>query len=277
MILVFCEFGGKKLLGKARELADLTASRVLALAGEKETDTQNLISLGADEVFTCFADGISEWVDLISDLVRKTSGLRIAIFPSNRICDSIMAGVYFECSDKVGAYLDGADRIVEGDISKSFPELGLRATSQLVENKVNLASVKLSSIPEPFEEGTRYGKVSALPSRTSNRDELRLSTIGDCRGVSSILTILLGSKDQRLQELSERIAEKYMTRVKYVSGKTQVVYGPCLAIEVRSRVGDLPEFKGPLLSVNSTKAPVTALSDLAGVSEDVEAVLEGLL
>lgn len=277
MILVFCEFGGQKLLGKARELADMSGSRVLALTRENGLDTQSLISLGADEVLTCSADRTQEWVDVISDLVRKSRGLRITMFASNRICDSIMSGVYAECADNIGTYFDGIDRIEGDSLSKSFPEFGVRANDQLSEEKVALVSVKLSSVPEPFEEGSRYGKVTKIPFTTAPKDDVRLSTISDCRGVSSILTILLGSNDPKLLDLCDKVAQKYFAIVKEVSGRVQVVYGPCLAVEVKSKLGQLPNFKGPLISINSARAPVTLVSDLAGISEDIEGVLEGLL
>ena len=275
MILVFCVFGGQKLLGKARELADVSGSRVIALVRRDEPNTQSLISLGADEVLTSSADGISEWVEVIADLVNKSSGLQRVMFPSNRLCDAIMGGVYFECKEKIGAYLDGADR-VEESASRSFLEFGIRA-STTTDGRISLVSIRLASLPVPFEDGSRFGKVTPIPDRPEVRNDFRLSSIGDCRGVSSILTILLGRTALTLQEKCEKLGQKYMASVKVLSGRTQVVYGPCLAIEVEAKLGDLPAFKGPLISVNSERAPISAISDLAGVTDEIDAVLAKLL
>ncbi len=276
MILVFCEFGGQKLLGKARELADVSGSRVIALVRRDGPNTQSLISLGADEVLTSSADGISEWVEVIADLVNKSSGLQRVMFSSNRVCDAIMGGVYFECKEKIGTYLDGADR-VEESASKSFLEFGIRASATTTDGRISLVSVRLASLPVPFEEGSRFGKVTPIPDRPEVSNDLRLSRVGDCRGVSSILTVLLGRRALTLQEKCEELGQKYMASVKVLSGRTQVVYGPCLAIEIESKLGDLPVFKGPLISVNSERAPISAISDLAGITEEIDAVLAKLL
>ena len=76
-----------------------------------------------------------------------------------------------------------------------------------------------------------------------------------------------------LKSLHTSITPKYE---KY-SGAVEVVYGPCIAIELNDKLRDLPEFKGDLLSLNTKKSPINAISDIAVANSEIAKILEALL
>ena len=80
MIIVFCELGGEGLLGKAREIADSAGSKVLALISEESVDPQRLIHLGADEVLKSSVNEMSDWIEIISDLITSENKLKDGAF-----------------------------------------------------------------------------------------------------------------------------------------------------------------------------------------------------
>lgn len=68
-IAVFSELGGEGLLGKARELADETGDKVLALCSTRDSDQQQrLIHLGADEVVVCPVSSLGHWLPLFRNI-----------------------------------------------------------------------------------------------------------------------------------------------------------------------------------------------------------------
>jgi hypothetical protein len=276
MIVVLAELGGKKLLGKARELADASGDRVLALVREGgEIDPQHLVYLGADEVLTCKASATSglAWTAIFLELLKKETILLIML-PSNLFSNEVLGGVGYALGDKC-CFLDDAEMIDASSLSKSFRDLGVVVKRAVLENKVALTSIKLSSVPEPFEDTSRYGKVKSfeLHSHAGDGQDLDFGIIQS----SANFCILLGTDDPKLAELAKKMGEKYGANVRGMSGKVQVVYSSCLAIEVKSRMDELPVFKGPLLALNSAKAPIFSVADTAAVSEDVERVLELML
>lgn len=276
MIVVFCQNGGEKLLGKARELADASGDRVLALLQKDETDAQSLIYLGADEVLTSSANGVLSWTNSIIELVKSDSKIQSIIFPSNLFCNAIMGGVYASLSERVGTFYDNAELFDGSSVSRSHYDMGVASQKRLVENELVLVSMKLASVPTPFEDSSRYGKIKDMQYKPDLDDD-SLGSIADYRSSSDSLTILLGSEDQELRALAEKVAEKYHASLEQLSGAVQVVYGPCLAIEVKSRLRDLPEFKGQLISINILKAPISTISDSSAITESVAQVLEALL
>jgi hypothetical protein len=276
MIIVFAELGGRKLLGKARELADASGDRVLALARQdNERDPQSLVHLGADEVLTCKVGETSgmAWMSIFLELMKKET-VRLVMLPSDLLCNEVLGGLSYALGQK-GTVMDDVELLEATSASKSFKDLSVALRRVIPESKVALFSVKLSSVPEPFEDSSRYGKISSmeLHSQVGGLSELDTEDLQS----SDVLSILLGSDDPKLNELANRLGEKWDAPVRQMSGKIEVVYGPCLAVEVKSRLNDLPEFKGSLFAINSTKAPITSIADAASVTSEIEKVLELML
>ena len=95
MIVVFCELGGSRLLGKAREIADTTGDKLVALTSEKsEERQQKLIHLGADEVIGCAIDNLSDWIPVISGILESVSDVKMIVFPSNSTANILMGLLY---------------------------------------------------------------------------------------------------------------------------------------------------------------------------------------
>ena len=279
MIIVFCELGGEGLLGKAREIADSAGSKVLALISEESVDPQRLIHLGADEVLKSSVNEMSDWIEIISDLITNENKLKMALFPSNVISNIIMGAVYSHVRSRIGCYLDQAGLIEGTVVAKSFDTTVFTLQKNPRENTVSLVSLKTNSIPQPFEDTSRYGKTREIPLKKAtdvfpilhDPPEVPLSS-------SDEVTILVGaSSDDHITELAQRIADKFHSKMQKYTRAVEVVYGPCVAIELNDKLRDLPEFKGDLFSLNTRKSPINAISDVAVINSEIATILERLI
>ena len=96
-----------------------------------------------------------EWIAIISDLIEKEK-VRAVIFPSNVISNVIAGAVYSRERGKVGSFLDESDYMEGSVVAKAFEGLSLQKSSG---EKASIVSLKTTSVPEPFEDTSRYGKV----------------------------------------------------------------------------------------------------------------------
>lgn len=272
MIDVFCEFGGENALGKAREIADSIGDRVRAVVSLRSIDPQRLVQLGADEVLTC--EGVTktgEWVRVLSSIVSDS---KFVIFASNNVSNMIMGALYYAAKDRVSLYLDGADLLETNAATKSLANAGF-AFKKNANDKASLVSVNLSSVAPPFEDTSRYGKIRAYEWNKNSERPLNLAEMG--APSNARLTILLGPGCKKgISELSQKLGEKYGGTVQKFSGTTQIVYGPCLAVEVENRVRELPKFEGYLIAINSKKSPISTIADVVVESEDLEKILASM-
>ena len=287
MIAVFTEQGGERLLGKARELADYSGVRVRAICSEEhKPDAERYISLGADEVLTIPAESLGDWVETFVGLVSINRKLRMILVPSNIVGDLILGVVSARVPDRIGSTLDGVEGLSESGATKSIPlsESVLSVPLYSGEgDKVSIFSLKLGSFPEPFEDTSRYGKVSAaeLPSPSSpalGKDVFFIPP-NVLNNSSSILTILRGkSASEGLNSEIEKVALKYKTAVlNEEDSPGRVVYGNCLAVNVNSYARDLPQFDGDLVSINDSEdAPISKLANLALITSEPEELLKRL-
>lgn len=278
MIVVFCELGGHGLLAKAREIADTTGDRVSSLIARGSFDPQQLISFGADQVQVYDVTVPSDWINIVVGVLRENNPKHV-LFPSNIISNMIMSAVYLQCKDRVSSYLDEADGLEGTIVAKSLWALGLSLQKRCETEKCALVSLKLSSLPEPFEDSFRYGSVSS-PQMKSESSKMQISSPSSSipHSSSSKLTILTGPRvSARTIDLSKRLADNYRGISKRISGSIEAVYGPCIAIEVDNRRDDLPVFNGELISISSKEFPVNLVADVEIVSQEIEAILEGLL
>ena len=277
--MVFCELGGEGLLGKAREIADSIGDRVLALIAEDSVDPERLIHLGADEVLKCSVNDLGDWIEIISDLIRNENKLKLVIFPSNIISNAIMGASYSGARSKIGYYLDEAD-LVEGTIAiKSFASTGFSLQKSTAEDMAGLLSLKISSISQPFDDNSRHGKIRELQMKKITDSFPILHDVPEePLNSSSELTILIGQLGSgHVNELVQRVAEKYHSTIRKYSRSVQVVYGPCVAIELYDNLRDLPEFKADLISLNARSSPIGAISDVVVINSEIEKIIEGLL
>lgn len=277
MIIVFCELGGESLLGKAREISGSTGDRVLALVGGDSIEPQRLISLGADEVGKANVSELGDWIELISDMVKGTSKPKLVIFPSNVISNVIMGAVYSRSRTHVGCYLDEAENIDGSTLIKSF-DSGFLLRKSFPEDKVCLLGMKISSVPQPFEDDSRYGKTTELQlKKPSDAFPILTDPPEVAMNASSELTVLVGSSEERINGLARRLAEKYHGRILNYSGALSVVYGPCVAMDVVDKLRNLPEFQGDLISLNSKACPINLISDVAVINPDIQKILEQMV
>jgi hypothetical protein len=278
LIIVFCEFGGESLLGKAREIADSAGDRVLALISEDSIDPQRLIYLGADEVLRSKVGEQGNWIQVISDLISNESKVRMTLFPSGVTSNVIMGAVYSRARGKIGCYLDEADLADSINVAKPFDTTGFALLKNLKENTVCLVSLKINSLPRPFEDTSRYGKTREIQLKKAAEVFPTLHDAPEATLSSSDeITILVGaSSDDGVNKLAQKLADKYHAKMRKYSGVIEVVYGPCVAIELNDKLRDLPEFKGDLLSLNSKSAPINAISDVAVINPEIPKILESL-
>ena len=284
MIAVLAEYGGQRLLGKARELADYQGTQVVALCSDEDKPlAQRYISLGADEVRTMPADNIGEWIEALVDLVKTSKQVNTIILPSNVIGDLILGAVSARVPERIGSVIDGAESLSESGASKTIPisECSLGVSLSFSEDRVSILSLKLNSFPEPFEDTTRYGKVisSGPLSPQIKQDRFYIPSDG-LDNSSSVLVILKGkSLGDRLDEVITKVASKYkayLLEEEDLPGR--VIYGNCLAVDVSSFPDDLPQINEDLISINrNTNAPITKLANLAILTSDIEGVLASLV
>ncbi|MGI0091925.1 MAG: hypothetical protein ACREBS_09465, partial [Nitrososphaerales archaeon] len=237
MIVVFCGLGGENLLGRAREIADTLGERVIAMvASEDKVDAQRLIYLGADEVLECEIDKPTNWIDAISNIIQTENQLKSIIFPSNILSNTIMGAVYSRKRERVSVYLDDVDLLVGGTTaSKSFGINGFSLQASSKASKVCLFSAKISSVLQPLEDSSRYGKKRSLESKKLEKkasSPILLDVLEEPLNSSGELTVLVGSRSgDRINELARKLSQKYRAKLRKYSGATEVVYGPCIAIE----------------------------------------------
>jgi len=94
---------------------------------------------------------------------------------------------------------------------------------------------------------------------------------------SGRLTVLVGrGTDEKTTILAKHLADKYHGEMKIQSGKVEIIYGPCIAVEVSTRLRDLPEFKGELISVAARKVPIGSIAEVDVVTPELDSVIEGL-
>ncbi|HKW04234.1 MAG TPA: hypothetical protein VJN71_02940 [Nitrososphaerales archaeon] len=285
MILVFAEAGGERLLGKARELADSMGTIVLALcSGEKEEKPRKLISFGADEVIRFNAITVLDWSRACTHLVRNRRDLRLFLFPSNSFGNAVMGSTYANAFEQIGTVTDQIESFdLEGE-RRVFQTSRTRLKTPPVGDKPPLWSIKLSSISEPFEDSSRIGKIESidLPTESGNlhSPEIGESVIAD---LSSGLTLLVGkaylekSGDSEKDKLTN-LAKKYSGTFLETSGGIETIYGPCLAIDVRSALKNLPKFYSDVFALNIEKeAPISEIAKLSAVTPDLDKVIDDLI
>ncbi len=281
MIIVFAELGGERLLGRAREIADSLGLRLVALCSKDDTKSQELIELGADEVISFDAKSVNEWSRVLSYLIRNQKQTRIVLLPSTPLGNAILGSTYALTSEQIGSFLDDADKISEQRASKTMHPSG-RVLQSTASDKVSLWSLKVNSVPEPFGDSSRYGKVTTQETPRETEIKSPLVKDPDLDSLSSSLAILVGGAyidnlDTEDRRKLEELAEKYSARLLKMSGKIEVVYGPCLAIEVNTAGRELPEFHSEVLSLNSSEAPISRIAKLSAITPNVLTVVNNLL
>jgi hypothetical protein len=275
MIVVYCDNRGYVLLGKAREIADETGDRVCAITDEQAArSSDELIALGADEVVN-FRLSKGGWVAAISSFVTKEPGIRMILFPSGEKSSCIMGAVYAMISEKVSGLFVDADSLSGGEAAKKLEGFALiQRVQPKADGKVSLISIKLSAVPEPFEDISRYGKTRIFEGQS----EENVPTIALESRSSALTPIVLVGREvsEQTAKLASVIAEKYHGTKEVVSGRIEVVYGPCIAIEVSSKLRELPMFKGELISISSKRFPINSVSELSVITPEPEKILEKL-
>lgn len=267
------------MLGKAREIADSIGDRVLALVAADSLDPQQLIYLGADEVAKAPVNELGDWIEIVSDLLAGENKPKLVLFPSNIISNVVMGAVYSKSRSKIGCYFDEADN-VEGTIAtKSFDSSRFALQKTSGESKTSLVALRIASVSPPFEDTSRYGKTTELQlKKATDVFPILVDAPETPMNSSCELTVLIGATcDDRVNEQAQQLAKKYHSRVVKYSGAVEVVYGPCLAIDLNEKLRDLPEFEGDLISINASKSPINSISDLAVVSLDIPKILERML
>jgi hypothetical protein len=273
-IAVFSDLGGEGLLGKAREVADETGDRVVVLCRTEDShQQQRVIHLGADEVVVCSVGSLGDWIPVISQYIISQQGLRMMIFPSTPVANVLMGMVYGEISSRISPYLEAAEMLSGDGAGKKF-ENSVVVQSNFVQEKIALLSVKKTAVAEPFEDSSRFGKIRNFEATHEGKTiilppEIRSSS-------NQLLVLVGGGAKETTFELANRLAKKYGGTPKKLSGKVEVVYGPCVAIEVSSKLRELPEFNEELLSISSRKMPISAIAELSLVTPMIDLVLENL-
>lgn len=293
MIIVFSELGGEKLLGKAREIADSMGLRVLAVCSDShDADfSQHLILLGVDEVIKYKnAKTVFDWAKILSSLLREKSQVSFLFGMSGLFTDAIFGRTCALEKERIGVFVTGIDLINENVGTKCLRTWGAALQNKLAsEGKVSVFSFKLSAVPEPFEDSSRYGKASETEIKAeqqkSSPSVLNIES-NEFLDSSGRLTILIGksssSKDEARNKVIHNVAQKYKANVVSYSSQVQEVYGPCLAIDVVLRhERELPRFHGELIAVNTAedRSVISNVADLRVFTNDddnTEKVLEEL-
>ena len=278
LIVVFCEFGGKNLLSKSREIADLSGDRVSAFISQGNINPQQLIYFGADQVEVCNVQERTDWINIIASYLEENN-VKCALFPSNTLSNIIMGEVYSRERGRIASYFDEAN-LLEGTYSaKSLKALGVALRRNFDSEKCHLVSLKVSSLPEPFEDTSRHGNIHSrqmIPQTSSYQISSQIQE--SAPSSSSKLTVLIGSGiGDKTSELCAQLAEQYGGTFIKFSGSVETIYGPCVAVEVGSRLSDLPVFNDELISISSKKLPICSIADTATIHEDVDGILKGLL
>ncbi|MHB1907259.1 MAG: hypothetical protein ACYCQJ_00145 [Nitrososphaerales archaeon] len=270
MIVVLSEFGGDRLLGKAREVADSNGYSVVALCSSRRNEeaTRRLIYLGADEIVKIQdAQSIADWASALGSCVDEKT--RLVIVAAGTFCDAILARAYALSKSKVRTFATGVDSIEESKMTKS-----LRSWGAVVEfprsDKITFASLRLTSFPEPFEDSSRYGKVRESSIPLAEGEPLSGSYLDS----SSVLTFLVGDTSID-QDLLSKIASRYNARIVMLDPKIEDIYGHCVAIGVREN--SLPRFHGELISLDSVQgSAISKIADQTILTEDLKQALKEL-
>jgi hypothetical protein len=275
MIVVFCDLGGSKLLGKARELADTTGQKVAVLCSERsEEKKQNLIYLGADEVISCTIEKLSDWIPIITEIVESESNVEVVFFPSNSSANILMGLLHSNIKAKISFFLDGAVAVDADIVSKQFENSSVVLQRRFIADKTALVSLKLTSFAEPFAESSRYGKIRSVRRINSGLSTISLPATPNS---SNKLTVLVGrGTSEKTAATAKRLAEKYHGEMRMNSGKVEVIYGPCIAVDLSTKLRELPEFKGELISIAEKNLPIGSIAEVAVVTPELDSVLEGL-
>ncbi len=278
LIVVFCELGGKNLLSKAREIADLSGDRVSAFISQDNINPQELIYYGADQVEVCNVQERTDWINIISSYLEENN-VKCALFPSNILSNIIMGAVYSRDRSRIASYSDEANLLEGTYSSKSLKALGVALRRDFDSEKCCLVSLRVSSLPEPFEDTSRYGNIHPrkMTPKTSNY-QISLQNQADAPSLSGELTVLIGSGiGDRTNELCAKLAEQYGGKCIKFSGSVETIYGPCVAVEIGNRLSDLPVFNDELISISSKKLPICSVADTATICEDIDKILKGFL
>ena len=252
---------------------------------ENSTKPQKLISLGADEVISFNAETVNDWSKVLAYLIRSEKQARFVFLPSSPLGGAILGSTHALSFERIGSVADGVEKFNEQGASKLMHPSGRVLQVAAASDKVSLWSIRLNSVPEPFEDSSRLGKTKSLelPKDLGSVGSPSIAGYRRILDLSSTFTLLVGKKhlediDSSQRKKVEDLAEKYSGKLLHMSGSVQVIYGPCLAIEVESPLGELPEFQSDLLSLNSSKEPpISRIAKLSAVTPDVERVIEELL
>lgn len=297
LIGVLCQFDGTRALGKARELAESLGQRVVALtseSGKSPEFTTKLIRLGADEVISCVdASSVFDWSEIISELIKdENRGIDLILGVSGILTDAIFGRAYALSKASVGAFATGVDSLAADGLEASkymrtwSVRMRIGGKTGRKRGKVAIFSLKAVSLPEPFEDETRYGKVGEFRlDRPRAKQTGSPSTSGisreDYLDSSSFFSILVGSDRHAIGEapraqdnLVDELAKKYGARI--VHENQQEIYGNCLEIGPAS--GKMtPRIHGDALALVSSEHDVPAsFASTTFVAEDVPALLRRL-
>ncbi len=287
---MLAEFGGERVTGKARELADLLGYRVLVICSSESNQDfpERLIALGADEVIRLDgAKSVAEWSEALALLLKERVEIKYLLATSGIVADAILGAVYAISNDKISCFATGIDSLNEMESVKNFRSLGISLHFKMG-TKANVFSLKATSIPIPFEDTSRYGKISNLKPKLLAEPQGRVSptTSGLSReqylDTSQILTVLAG-KELAADELefkeARRIASKYQGKFVEQQSHVEEIFGPCLALRVSAwREKDLPSFHGELIAlISSDDQVICKMADSAGIiTKDFPKVLSKL-
>jgi hypothetical protein len=290
LLVVFAEFGGERLLGKARELADSLGLRVLAIcSSETGTDEfcNKVIALGADEV-TKYRNPstIFEWSEALSALLKSQKQIRFLLANSGVFSDTILGRVYEFAKDRIGSFATGIDSLSENEATKNLRSWGGSIGFRVAEDgRANVFSFKSISVPEPFQDTSRYGKISEFEFKSSltKKNSPAVASLGkeQYSDASSFLTLLLGrdlAKNETEVKAVQNVASKYKASFIIQSSKIEEIYGPCLAIEVQGwQQRELPRFHEELIAISSNSdLAITRVADTSVTNDNVVDILKEL-
>lgn len=238
------------------------------------TNADSLIRFGADEVVQFDYPKVGGWPLLISNFINSESGLRMVIFPSDIMTNALMGMILASIPEKISSYLEDADSLNSDESAKRLDGF-LLIQKGTPEGKTRLASLKLSSVPEPFEDSSRSGKVRAV---AADGEKGVPPPPPIMHSWSTVPVILVGQGvTEETTKLASQLAQKYSGVLRFLSGKMEVVYGPCIAIEVSAKLRDLPEFKADLISISSKKLPINSIAEISAVTPELDKLLKILV
>jgi hypothetical protein len=278
-IFVLANYGGKNLLGKARELGDAWGDKVVAFTfKDSQEEMEEMIHLGADEVLHSEINDIRDIISTVFEQVRSDSSSKMVLFPSTTFSNAYMGMLYSYGRELFSLFEDQVEFVDEIFVGKRFGGSQLSIQKKPVPGKIVLCSLRQSTVSPPFEDVTRYGKIRSLKPKSEAGSQLTSYSESIVKPSSEILTILIGGNVQsKTEELAALVVEKYGGYSKSYTGKIEVVYGPCIAIEVGQRLRDLPEFKSELISISKAPLPISTISDTSIITSEIDAVLDELI